>query len=302
VEVQALITNYVGDVTARLPRRLRSDVSFELAALLNEDLAARATSAGRAADEAMTLELIQGFGRPAEVAARYAPAHALLDASDTRDFLVSAVIGSLLLLALGQLTMQHAVKDWPSIMVLSWLGFLVVVFGARNAARRRWPSLGRWKPHDRDAVSRGGNIALVILIAAADLCYGAPAWLFGKLTGGAHLPATLVYADGFASQRLPWLLGVWAVMAVLLAVAAVEGRWRPLTRRIEAGLSLAVPALLLWFLLGGPMMQLASSDHVLKNWMVPIMGLVFADAVVKISRLSRPRPPQAGFAAPPLAR
>ena len=179
MEVQALITNYVGDVTARLPRRLRSDVSFELAALLNEDLAARAASAGRVADEAMTLELIQGFGRPAEVAARYAPAHALVDASDwPRDFLVSAVIGSLLLLALGQLTMQHAVKDWPSIVVLSWLGFLVVVFATRNSARRRWPSLGRWKPHDRDAVSRGGNIALVILIAAADLCYGAPAWLF----------------------------------------------------------------------------------------------------------------------------
>ena len=72
---------------------------------------------------------------------------------------------------------------------------------------------------------------------------------------------------------------------------------------VEAAvLSLAVPALLLWFLLGGPVMQLASSDHVVKNWMVPIMGLVFADAVVKISRLSRPRPPQAGFAAPPLAR
>ena len=42
----------------------------------------------------MALELLQAFGRPADVAQRYGPSTPLLDPADTRDFLIAALVGA----------------------------------------------------------------------------------------------------------------------------------------------------------------------------------------------------------------
>lgn len=69
-----VIEAYVLDVMRRVPGKDRNDIGLELRGLLAEMLAERARAEGRAADDAMVLALLRGFGTPAEIAARYRPA------------------------------------------------------------------------------------------------------------------------------------------------------------------------------------------------------------------------------------
>ena len=81
-----LIEQYVSDVVQRLPRRQRDDVATELRTLLGEELADRVAVDGSSPDQTATLALLAGFGRPAEVAARYRPPLVLIDPADSRSF------------------------------------------------------------------------------------------------------------------------------------------------------------------------------------------------------------------------
>src|ERR1043165_8523880 len=73
MEAQDLINSYVDDVATRLPRRIRGDVGLELRALLGDELHAAAQKTRRQPDERMALDLLQRFGSPTDVAARYQP-------------------------------------------------------------------------------------------------------------------------------------------------------------------------------------------------------------------------------------
>ena len=89
-----VIEMYVDDTVRLLPRRQRDDVAAELRSLLNEELRERAADSGRAADDAMALSLVQGYGRPNEVAARYQPAWSIIDPADSKNFVRAAIIGA----------------------------------------------------------------------------------------------------------------------------------------------------------------------------------------------------------------
>ena len=293
MDARTVIESYVHDVTQLLSRKDRADVALELRALLAEELAARA--AGAPADEAMAIELVRGFGAPSEVAARYRPATPLLDAADTRPFIMAAILGALVIMV-GVLTAPsaaahpHQATNAATGAILGWLGFLVVVFAARSWARRHWPSLIAWRPRDPDKASRGGSVALVAVIVLGIVCYGSPTWVAAQFTGG-PVPAwmaRLAYAPDFQSTRLPWLLAFWVAQAVLMAWVAFDGRWRALTRRIEAGLALAVSLALIWFWAAGPMFQIDAVDHTAKVWLAPVAMLMLLYAGWKIAMLVRP--------------
>ena len=100
-----LVESYLSDVARLLPRRQRHDVALELRTLLTEELAAKAETAGRPADETMAYDLLRDFGRPAEVAARYRPAPAIIEPADTRRFLRISVAGLLVIWSLGLLNL-----------------------------------------------------------------------------------------------------------------------------------------------------------------------------------------------------
>ncbi|HKB49715.1 MAG TPA: permease prefix domain 1-containing protein, partial [Ktedonobacterales bacterium] len=72
-----LIDSYVADVVTLLPRRQRRDVAQELRVLLREE--ADAAASGQASREQAARSLLAGFGRPAEVAARYGSPLTLID-------------------------------------------------------------------------------------------------------------------------------------------------------------------------------------------------------------------------------
>src|SRR5947209_4777111 len=102
-----VIESYVTDVAVRLPRKQRNDVAFELRALLNEELQAKAEAAGHvsdaadAVDAAIATELVQSWGQPREVAARYRPTLTVIDPADGPTFLRATVIGLAVIWCLG---------------------------------------------------------------------------------------------------------------------------------------------------------------------------------------------------------
>jgi len=290
MDPNTVIESYVRDVTQRLPGRDRADVAMELRTLLAEELAARSAAEARPADEAMTIALLRGFGSPAQAAMRYRPTPPLLDPADTRPFVLSGVIGALALAAIVPLGAPHAPKDAATTAILAWLGLLVLVFATRNWAHRQWPSLAAWKPRDPDRANRAANMALVAVIALGIVCYGAPHTVFALFTR-ARLPPSLEFAPQFHAERLPWLLALWGLTLLLYAWVTVQGRWRPATRRIEAGLALASTLVVVWFLSDGPIFQTGDVDRTAKAWLAVIAVAMLADAAVKITRLTRAAAP-----------
>ncbi len=68
-----LIDRYVHEVGEHLPERIREDVETELRSLLMDAVEARAREASRPVDEEIASRVLREFGRPQEVARRYAP-------------------------------------------------------------------------------------------------------------------------------------------------------------------------------------------------------------------------------------
>ena len=96
-----VIESYVTEVAVKLPRKQRNDVGFELRSLLHEELQSKADAAGREADAGRATELLQAFGWPADVAARYRPALTIIDPADGQRFLRTTAIGLAIIWFLG---------------------------------------------------------------------------------------------------------------------------------------------------------------------------------------------------------
>jgi hypothetical protein len=274
MDTQKLIEIYVDEVTRRLPRKMRADVGDELRALLAEEMH------GKTPDEAAAA--LRNFGRPSDVAARYHPMFAIVDPSDTRAFFIAALAGlAVVALIAAPMATRHD-RDMSNLLALAWLGFLVVWFGIKSWAVRRWPASNQWRPRDRAVVHRAGSFALVLVILLGIAGFGAPDWIFAQLTHGRHLAPMLSYTDDFQAHRLPFLLAAWGCSAVLYSVILVEGRWRALTRRIDVALNVAVVLILTWYRFGPPIFQDPRYEAGVRSFLAVAVGVVLIDTAVKI--------------------
>lgn len=304
-----MIEAYVHDVARQLPRKQRNDVAFELRALLGEELQARADGAGRVADAAMTLEMLRAFGRPEDVAARYQPVLTIIDPADARQFLRALFIGLGLIWSLGLLANlgqpMHSVSDvlvmlgrWWTGTVLSslvWPGALVVCFGLAAWARRRWPDKGQWQPREADRI-QGGRAALALGILGMGLglfSLAQPSWILDFFWNGHAAPAAykaLSYTPDFLQVKGPLLFVLVALNVPLFTAVFVAGRWSPSLRLAETVLGLVVCAVLAWTVLGGPVMQSAASDGLLKLLLVVIIAGTLLERGIRWQRSVRPMP------------
>lgn len=315
-----VIESYVADVGARLPRKQRNDVAFELRALLEEELQARAEGAehdpeaAEAAEAAAAMELVRDFGRPSEVAARYRPSLTIIDPADGHGFLRAATVGLAIIWSLGLL--EHVGKafsaggvdsGWDLLTLLGqwwvrtvipslwWPGVLVVGFGASAWVRRRWPQTPVWKPRMGDGVG-GGRSALVLGILG--ILFGLyiliePRWVLDLVWGGLAAPAAydaLTYTDSFRRLQGPWLLGLLVLNIPLLTAVVIKSRWSPLLRRLEILLGLLTCGTMLWAVAGGPIFMAPASDRLTKVLFVLIVLYVLADRGVRWLRRIRPAP------------
>jgi hypothetical protein len=304
-----VIGSYVTDVAVRLPRKQRNDVAFELRALLNEGLQAKAEAAGRGVDAAMATELLHAFGRPADVAARYRPTLTIIDPADGNTFLRATVIGLAIIWCMGLwMSLRQPIDSggdllralgqwWVTTVIPSlwWPGLLVVSFGAASWARRRWPQTSEWKPRAGDRIQ--GSRAAMVMGLVGILCglfvLIDPRWLLDVLFGGRAAPAAyeaFTYADMFRQRQAPCLLVLLLLNVPLLITVLVNGRWSAILRRIDTGLSLVTCAVLAWTVLDGPVFIASSSDRTVKFFLVLIVAFTLLNIGIKRHRSVRPAP------------
>ena len=304
-----VIEAYVTDVAVQLPRKQRNDVAFELRSLLNEGLQAKAEDAGRGADAAMATELVQAFGRPVDVAARYRPTLTIIDPADGYKFLRASVIGLVVIWCLGLWMhlrqpidsgwdLLQAIGQWWGATVIPslwWPGVLVVGFGVASWVRRRWPQTSEWKPRAGDRI-HGSRVAMVMGLAGI-LCglfvLVDPRWVLDVIWGGRAAPAAyeaLTYTDTFRQRQAPCLFVLILLNIPLFITVIVQGRWSAITRRIETGLSLVDCAALAWTVLDGPVFIAPSGDRAVKFFLVLIAAFMLINIGIKLHRSVRPSP------------
>jgi hypothetical protein len=304
-----VIESYVSDVAVQLPRKQRSDVAFELRALLDEGLQARAAAVGRDADAAMATEFVRAFGRPGDVAARYRPTLTIIDPADGHAFLRATVVGLAILWCTGLLMgLRQPVasvsdfltalgRQWAATLIFSlwWPGLLVVSFGAASWVRRRWPQTSEWKPRAGDRI-HGNRAALVMgLVGTVGGLFvlSDPRWLLDALLGGRAAPAAydaLTYTETFRHRQGPWLFALLLLNVPMLINGIATGRWWPIMRRIRSWQSLVTCAVLVWTVLDGPVFIAPSSDRMVKFALVLIVASTLIGMGVTLRRSVRPTP------------
>lgn len=277
------IESYVIEVAARLPRRQRNDVALELRELLLDELGAKAETSGRPADAALATELLQAFGRPAEVAARYRPTLIIIEPADGRAFLRATVVGLIVIWALGLWQALHLAQSsgtgllaalgrwWGGVVIPSlwWPGVLVVGYGLAAWSRRRWPKSADWRPRAPDRI-HGGRTSLAlgvlgILIGLTVLVD--PRRLLDVVWQGRAAPVAyqaFTYSDTFRHQQGPWLFGLLLLHVPLLVTVLVQGRWTTFVRRLQTALTVLICAVLTWAVFEGPIFLAAESDRLMK--------------------------------------
>ncbi len=304
-----LIESYVTDVAVQLPRKQRNDVAFELRALLNEELQARSEAEGRPADAAMATELLQAFGRPEDVAARYRPTLTIIDPADGHSFLRATVVGLAILWSLGLLaSLGHPIgSGWDVLTILGhwwvatvipslwWPGVLVAGFGLSAWSRRRRPQTAVWKPRAGDRIQGGRGAMVLGLIGILCGLYVLlePRWLLDVLWSGQAAPAAyeaLTYTETFRQRQAPWLLGLLLLNIPMFVVVIVKGRWPALLRRLETGLSLVLCAVMAWTVLDGPVFMASSSDRTVKFFLVLITAFSLIAIAIEQRRSVKPAP------------
>lgn len=309
MEARDLIESYVTDVAVRLPRKQRNDVAFELRALLQEELHAKAEETGRSIDVATATEFLRAFGRPVDVAARYRPTLMIIDPADGRAFLRATAIGLTIIWCLGLVKcferpiasgwdVLSALGQWWGTVVIPslwWPGMLVVGFGMSSWVSRRWPRTAEWKPRAGDRIV-GGRAGLVMGLVGA-LCglfvLTAPRWVLARFFGGELAPAAydaLTYTDTFLQRQAPILFVLLLMNVPLFLTVIVSGRWSTRMRRIESGLSLILCAVMAWTVLDGPILITPSGDRTAKSLMVLIIGFTLIYLGIKWHRSVRPTP------------
>jgi hypothetical protein len=303
MNAEQLIGSYVSDVVRRLPGPQRRDVAAELGALLREELADRSGATGGEPTEANALALLNGFGRPAEVAARYRPPITIIDPVDSRTFVNAAVGGVLLIWALGLVsTFQPApssIEDGVravqhfffaiGLPAFMWPGFLVAWFAAAAWTRRRRPESANWKPRpaERDRVNRFGAASALVFYAVGTAILIAPAWALDLISGGRLSdPAreAFAYDSDFLRLRGPVVLAVLVAHLALLVATTVRGRWEPVTRRIQLWLNLVTVAVLAWVVVAGRTFQATATDQIFRLAMALTVLFVLLDVVLRVRR------------------
>lgn len=308
---ETLIEDYVLDVIRRLPRKQRNDVGFELRALLTEGLRGRAADEGRLPDDAMALAIVNEFGPPDEVAARYhPPGESIIPPQHTRGFALATVIGvalqwgvSLPLSLSGELAPNvpeggRFTAWWVTygLGAFWWPGFMVSMMLIAAWVRQTWPAMvSAWKPTAKTDPNHV-NRPLYMLGLALALC-GIAIWVLVAwvvTTFDNPFTRALAFAPDFLATRAPVLLLFWAAGIALLVVLIVEGRWRNLTRRIDFGSKIAACLLMVWFIVGGRIFVSEPADQTTKGALWLIVLLILCDFAVRAWRLrTRIHPPVA---------
>lgn len=299
-----VIESYVVDVMRRVPAKDRNEVGLELRGLLTEMLEDRARIAGRAADDAMVLEVLREFGTPVEIAARYRPPGMLADtvvipATQTRSFAIWSIGGMVLQWALTLPRVfdgSQPIAAWwfgSGLGAFWWPGFIAMLSLLGTWLHSRGLFLPKWTPRiaDPDRVNRGGMIVGLVGIAIATGFMIALPWLVGLMPE--PLASVMAFDPEFLRARAWPVVVLWLASFVLMIVVLRQGRQSVLTRRLEFGGSLAFVALLAWWLSSGHIFIEKATNDGARGGLVLVLAFIVIDIAFKLyhrrPRITTPR-------------
>lgn len=285
-----LIDRYVHEVGRRLPKKQRADVEAELHSLLMDALQDRAQDGEEASVEDQ-VAVLEEFGPPSEVAARYAPLHRYLIGPGVYNIylIVSASTAGALTLAYVVLLALTAWRD-PSAaigssvaeLVSSYVNALLAAFGSitltfavleRVVPAEAWAGVKEkeWDPRslppvqDPDRIERGGLIVGSVFLVIALLVFNLfPDWIGFSLArssdGSLNWETNPLLAPAFFTMYLPWLNVLWLVELTLNTVLLRQGRWQLVTRIVDLLLSVGGIVLIGQMLTGPSLLTFAAVE------------------------------------------
>jgi hypothetical protein len=309
MDTHAIIDDYVNNVAAKLPRRQRNDIGLELRTLLTEQVRSAAQSAGRSPDGEMTVEVLRHFGRPDEVAARYAPAgFQLIESEYVPLVLKLAAICiaiqwavTLPLVFYARLTFGEWWLRW-GFSAFAWCGVLVLWFAAASWVQRRfpidpdggarpgihwlfWVPFPRdWRPGEPEATERRAALGAAPIGAVLTILFIAPAWMLRHLLPAGVNTSWALYDADFARWLLPPLITLMAVCLLLFAAVTLNERWRAPTEGIRFGLRVCFVALLYWAVFGWHIFVNPLTEALFKAWLLFFLLVNTVQILLRVRR------------------
>ena len=297
------IDRYVNEVGRRLPPKQRADVQQEIRSLIEDEVAGRLEAAAdergtQPSAEATVLAVLEQFGAPEEMAARYQAPRYLIGPAMFPVYqivlgivLTVTVFANLLLLAVAAGT--GGVQPFSDMLadlfagVLQAFGTVTLIFVGLerlgvSASRKKAVS---WDPRslppvkDEQRVSifekavEIGFMAALLGLTANYLNRGAAVF-----AGGEWQPIPLFSPE--VLQYIPWLMVIWGADILVNIVLLARGRWEPATRVASMVVDGANALVFYQLLVGGPIAAWPPVDPAFRI----TAAIIFAVSVWEVAR------------------
>ncbi len=258
-----LINRYVHQVGRRLPKRLRDDVTVELRSLLLDALEERAgleASDETAFSEEDQVAVLEEFGPPAQMAAKYQPQPRYIIGPKVYNLyliVVATVVGAGLLAsivstAVGRLYASPVGMEMLELLGLGLVRFFNIAVGGIGSTTLVFAVLERvipnaefelddeeeWNPHDLPAIEEHNEIkpagmivqiGLLALLLIAFIAFPDRIGTGVYYDDGWHIVPSILSA-AFFSLYLPLIEIRWGLTIILNLVLLRQGRWQLGTR------------------------------------------------------------------------
>jgi len=275
-----LIDRYVSEVGKHLPLvKGRKDIEKELRSTLEDMLEDRAQKSGRAADEAMEIDLLKEYGSPQEVAATYNPQPYLIGPRMFPFFLmvlkiVTLVVTIVLLVLTGVKIATMSPMAGPEFAKVIWdgltgivsaviaaFGNIVLVFAIlerfvpaaefKMDEEKEWDPASLKKEPEPDEIKIWEPILAIVFTFIALSIFNYNPQLIGIYTvSGEKWSSIPVLTEAFF-RWLPWINIGWIAEIILNGILLRTGRWNMSTRIFSIGIKI-FQIVIGYFLLTGP--------------------------------------------------
>ncbi len=310
MKAQEWIERYVYAVGEALPLQERNDVQAEIRSLIQDELDARQPSDAAEVDETTVLSVLEQFGRPETLAARYHAPRSLIGPVLYPIFrIVSTIVLTVLVgvwvfgvavdVGMYQRPLTNPLEMFGDLVgsLFQTFGTIVVVFAlietfarAELEAERKqepWDPRSLPKVEDTERPKIGELVVGIGFNLAAILIFNAyPEWISAIMLTDGEVVRTPLLSENFM-RFVPWLSLLWGAGIVLNSFVLIRGRWQPLSRWLQIGLEILTLALLAWMLIGGPLLSWTALEPVATLVISIVLAVAAIDVVVQIFRQIR---------------
>lgn len=314
MKAQEWIDRYVFAVGEALPIHERKDVEAEIRSLIHDELDSRSNGAAEDVNEAVVLEVLQHFGRPEEFAARYHAPRSLIGPALYPIFrIVSTIVLTVLFgVWLFGVAVDVGMYQRPFTNPLGMLGdliggllqtfgTLVLIFAlveaflrgqleAEIAAERKkepWDPKSLPKAESTERPKIGELVVGIGFNLVAILIFNAyPEWIAAIFVRDGEMTRIPLLSKNFA-VFVPWLTLLWTLSVTLSVLVLIQGRWQPLTRWLQIGLSAFGVAILGWMLVSGPLLAWEALEPVATMVIAIVFAVAMIDVAIQVFRQIR---------------